>query len=554
MAADLTQSWLGKHFEKLILAGAAALLAASIALFVVLREGRGGSVMELRGLIGNIRAKIDETQKTEDDAAVLKQALNPAEYEALNLGEEPLTAEAFFDMMDRPAAEMPPGIHIAGVKYVEPEEGPDEDQPVPALPARILAVQDVETVVGRGVTDEQVPRAAARLEERGLADVLWASSIGRFDVTEQFRLNQAGHTNQNKILITRVDLQRRERKPDGAWAEWADVPSVVPESFEGKLPRQPENAGDKRAVYQWYLALEKQQTLVRRMPFVNLAAADGQVAWAAVAEDVLMREAQPGLRVAKAPTADEASPAMAAAPAATAGIGGWRPEGLEDVAEPGTGAEADVPFGPPEEEPDHVFATVWAHDLTAVPGRTYQYRMRVAIFNPVYSLRTKSPDNRWVPSLEGRWSEPGPAVTVPPLVEYFFVGTFGDRANLELHRWIHGQWVVVPSAPVDIGRRVVYRKARHALRVPGSQDEIQVDVDLTPEALLVDLIRDLPYSPGGRNRTIPTNVLVVAGDRNQLAKRIEWDDKKAALEVRAERQNDVPEAPPPPPWAGSRGR
>jgi len=189
---------------------------------------------------------------------------------------------------------------------------------------------------------------------------------------------------------------------------------------------------------------------------------------------------------------------------------------------------------------EHVYATVWANDGTVQPGKTYQYQMRVAVLNPVWSrLEVKDEQARWALQFEGPWSEPGEEVAIPGLVAFYFVGTFGQRVNLELHRWIHGQWIKVPSVPTLLGAPVFYTK-RVPISVGG--EEITKEVDLSPQVLIVDVIKGFPYKPAGGNRSISTNVLVYADARGSVRERIEWEDRMKATDDRRRRK----EAAPPP--------
>jgi hypothetical protein len=175
--------------------------------------------------------------------------------------------------------------------------------------------------------------------------------------------------------------------------------------------------------------------------------------------------------------------------------------------------------------------------------------MRVAVFNPVYSHQDCEDEQaKWTPELVGEWSEPSAAVTVPRLVHFYFVGVFGDRANLELHRWIHGQWVIIRSVPCRVGTPIVYSKLV-PIKVPGSGKEVTETVDLSPGVLLVDLIRGFPYAPPGM-KAIPTNVLVFSDIQGNLGQRIDWEDQKEAIQRRQERENAVPATAPGPKKGG----
>jgi hypothetical protein len=159
---------------------------------------------------------------------------------------------------------------------------------------------------------------------------------------------------------------------------------------------------------------------------------------------------------------------------------------------------------------------------------------------------------RWTLEITGEWSKSSKEVTIPPVNQFFFVGSFGGKPNLELHRWIFSQWVIVPSAQASIGAPVLYVKPRTKIRVPGGGTETkEVDVDLSPGVLLVDIIRNFRYRPEGNPQAIATNTLVYAESQGRLSQRIEWLDRQAANMARKGREAVIPtrpgeEAPLPP--------
>ena len=64
----------------------------------------------------------------------------------------------------------------------------------------------------------------------------------------------------------------------------------------------------------------------------------------------------------------------------------------------------------------------WAHDDTIEPGNTYEYRIRLGVFNPIAGRNWCAPQDRQYENQVILWSEfaqaPEPVV-IPPMV-YFF--------------------------------------------------------------------------------------------------------------------------------------
>lgn len=119
----------------------------------------------------------------------------------------------------------------------------------------------------------------------------------------------------------------------------------------------------------------------------------------------------------------------------------------------GSTALADAPadFAVRALESGEPFA-VWAHDLTAAPGKTYRYRVSVVITNPLYgNARSMSEVSRplagqpAIVSEPSAWSEP---VRVLPDAVVFFTsargtglgGESGATASAEIYRFYYGHW------------------------------------------------------------------------------------------------------------------
>lgn len=100
---------------------------------------------------------------------------------------------------------------------------------------------------------------------------------------------------------------------------------------------------------------------------------------------------------------------------------------------------------------DNADVKAWAHDIDVVPGRSYIYRMRVVINNPLFGQRARLHDDQrqlaTQPELAGRWSQWSQPVQVDREA-YFFVtsATEGDQtgagpsAQIEVFGYFYGYW------------------------------------------------------------------------------------------------------------------
>jgi len=551
MAADLAQSFLGKHGEKVALGVAAFLFVLAVTWFIFLRQPQTYLRREVARLVNDLQEKSQQ-------AVTLQEAIDPEERTALGIGRKSPTVT---DLREAVTGQSP-GYEVAR-KFTSPlyeKKGPEDIGPEEHYaPDEIPPVEEVQVAVGYGVTDAPDvpdPQATLQTDKDTYHDIAWAGVVGKFDLTRQAEIIQKPYlaegrtallSKQSPITITRVEVRRRQVKPDGTTTEWEAVTPAVPADAAAGLPAKPANDRDMEAIKKWYNGLIQAQARIRRRPFYNvLSLGAGQTVQTLAGE--VQDVAQPDLsrfaaeaEKASGPDREEAAAATETGSETTSPKP--KPASREDARSPWD--TITKPKKRPAEKPaettepaerKHVYATLWVNDAAVEPGKTYQYQMRTAILNPVWSLPNVRPaEKRWTLEFLGPWSDPTEPVTVPELVEFYFVGTFRENVNLELHKWAHGQWVIVPSTQNRLGAPVVYTKRRHRLTVPGTTQTVEKNVEIAAGALLVDLIRRFPYQPKGANRPIHTDVLVYADEQGTLHRRIEWEDKNRAHRDRTER-------------------
>ncbi len=166
---------------------------------------------------------------------------------------------------------------------------------------------------------------------------------------------------------------------------------------------------------------------------------------------------------------------------------------------------------------------IWAHDLTAAPGKTYRYRVSVAITNPLYgNARSMSEACRplagsaAVISEPSDWSEP---VRVLPEAVVFFTsargtglgGEGGASATAEIYRFHYGHWrgkstTLRPGdalfAEVDIPEMPLFEVGTgpDGPRVVGqSAGPTRVSAGI-PGGFVVDVLSTPSEGPGGREQ------------------------------------------------------
>jgi hypothetical protein len=113
-----------------------------------------------------------------------------------------------------------------------------------------------------------------------------------------------------------------------------------------------------------------------------------------------------------------------------------------DEAPSGNQPQAGQPIAP---DPVTGIVKVWAHDETAEPGKTYRYRIRVVLKNPVYKnlAAVKDPklaEPAYLPeNPEAGWSDWTAPVDIPTQVDMQFVGGASNRANFKVWKFEKGK-------------------------------------------------------------------------------------------------------------------
>lgn len=140
---------------------------------------------------------------------------------------------------------------------------------------------------------------------------------------------------------------------------------------------------------------------------------------------------------------------------------------------------------------------VWAHDVTAVPGKTYRYRVRVALNNPVFGRgpalhheqRTLA-DARVLLSEPSAWTAP---VQAEPTEAYFITSASeggegllgGTQAAAELYKRYYGFW----------------RRGTVSLQ-PG--DRLRAEMKLPKDLFFVDTVQLAAGAEPGATPGVPT--------------------------------------------------
>lgn len=86
---------------------------------------------------------------------------------------------------------------------------------------------------------------------------------------------------------------------------------------------------------------------------------------------------------------------------------------------------------------------VWAHDDTAAPGYTYQYRIRYGVFNPIVGKNWFAPDSKAFQNQVVLWSDFASAadvIEIPKMLHVFPQKKLPDGVEVEICKYYLGQW------------------------------------------------------------------------------------------------------------------
>ncbi|MCH8152997.1 MAG: hypothetical protein IH830_11585 [Planctomycetes bacterium] len=169
----------------------------------------------------------------------------------------------------------------------------------------------------------------------------------------------------------------------------------------------------------------------------------------------------------------------------------------------GTSGEPDGQSTPPQDDE----ITIWGHDLTVEPSKTYRYRLTVKIYNPFFGKKRSLVEQQQdlaesftLSSAVSEWSDP---LHVSPPLRVFITkatpaggraaaGTLGlGRAIAEVYRFYDGdQWVeTFRVQPGDyIGTVKEYR-------MPDGEEPVRID--FSTGLVVLDIVEDIDPGRGG---------------------------------------------------------
>jgi hypothetical protein len=148
----------------------------------------------------------------------------------------------------------------------------------------------------------------------------------------------------------------------------------------------------------------------------------------------------------------------------------------------------------------------WAHDDTVEPGKSYRYRIRLGVFNPIAGTNKFDEQDEGLKNKIVLWSEFSEVTEIVKVPEtlYFFPRDVKDAARIvtvhvakyKLGYWYSKDFAVKPGE--DIGKVAEFEPVEEKRRRPLMMPSVPETIDYTTGAILVDVVPVNDWS-GGRN-------------------------------------------------------
>ncbi len=151
---------------------------------------------------------------------------------------------------------------------------------------------------------------------------------------------------------------------------------------------------------------------------------------------------------------------------------------------------------------------IWVIDAktdSIASGQTYQYRMRVSIYNRLVAEPAKyaNSDDAKVVFISSEWSEPTDPIEFEA-VSHMFATSFDpkqEKISVEVYQWFDGEWVKARQR-FGVGDRIAFttRATTRSLEDPNKAVKAKVDFSIDGTVVDIDFARSYREKKRGRTR------------------------------------------------------
>jgi len=475
------QAVLEAHLDKIIL-GLIGLIGLYLLWAFVISNPYGATVQGRKVGPGQI------DQFNRQQARMLEESLDrPAEPIAYDLR---ISAE-FEDILRTSLPQLAIDLSIPYPGIGEQVFDDDRVYPIPD----VAPPTDVRVAWVRGAvhkpTEEVGPDTPYEVVQTELGDLDFVTVSARIDVQTLYRNFQQAFMGPRlnaawrepafaKPVFARVELQRRRQLDDGTWSQWTTLPRPRTDAFRKLIEQTPLTTEEMEfgGVMMWLKQYEEPRVQVSLLQPPAYDFASLQTAWL---PPRYLDEAQTILKRQEEELRRQAREERLRARTDREDLGGGRQtprdtrtptrpqpqrgrETIPDILSPTQQTRAAAQRR--ERTLDDIIRDmererlteqtrldsvrepllVWAHDDTAEPGRTYQYRIRLGVFNPIAGRDWFRQDQQQYKNQVVLWSgfsEPTQTIAVPKMMHLFPLEVFAredNRVKVDVARYYLGQW------------------------------------------------------------------------------------------------------------------
>ena len=488
----------------------------------------------------------------------------------------------------------------------------DDDRvyPVPG----VVPVTDVRIAHVRGAVHKPVeevgPNSPYQAVETELEDLDFVTVEGRIDIETLHRNFQQSFMGPRldaswrdpsfaNPVIARLELQRRQQLEDGSWSQWQRVPRPRVDPYRTLYEQTPLTTEEMEFgnVMMWlrqYKDPQVQATLLqpRAYDFASLRTSWLPPRFMEEANELVKRQEEERRRQERearlrarqtddrretrttrtrrqqTPTRDDMMTAPRTTTTAQQRTSQRRERTMDDIISDLEREQLDEQESL-ERRRDPLL--VWAHDDTAQPGSTYQYRIRLGVFNPIAGNNWFREDQQDYKNKVVWWSnlsEPTDTVSIPRMMHLFPLEVLAEEADsgvkVDVARYYMGQWRTqefdifpgqiigdlvdeyTPPSPPTAARRQPTMDgmdmwAGSRTQTMGASQELSVD--FTTPYMLVDIDSRVVWH--GTNRSEFSEMLYFGNEETLLTMAVgsrNWpsDKSRQYREIKDAEQNAMP--------------
>lgn len=424
------------------------------------------------------------------------------------------------------------------------------------------------------------------------ASLSWTSVAAYWDLGAQRRAHvEAGYLEERATpQVARIEIERQEQRADGTWSDWQSISSrramprfPLPTPTYDEVTGDPLNDADLRSAFR---AIKDNQLEIVQPRFFTVSDGDNWFVpplpgyrtddWSLsiddAADQMMEPEDEPGRDGRDAPRGGrpprggaggedseriaaafeslrdlELLDALRSAESVTRG----RLRGVASVigdqargqfarwrnVSPRWSRLEDIPTLAPDviRDPDNPERVgIWFHDDTVVPRVTYQYRIRVSIWNRYVNKPREliEPGDARRAILEGEWSEPSEPMRTATAVEPFIARINGDVVEFEVFSR-HLGWWYAEKFEASVGDRVGASRGVRSNVVYEDGAPADLDVDFATGLTVRSIERDQKVEVlVGRNdepTEVDTVVVTLEDATGRTYRHVEELDRRSAL-------------------------